>query len=408
MSEPRRGLALHRAMTAATVILFACAACDGEPAPAPATPPAAAASPDPAPSPAADPRAEPVRVETVRVETVRAWARQQPGFAMKRWDVVLEPPFGVAWEVTGDAASDARQEQTARAFAVLGRKLHESWRESFAGPLGLPDLAGAETLIPFVVTAEPALSDETWTEHAWRGILHAPIPPKDLDCADGRVQLAGFDPFPRVAARRIVDAHRSAASRGAGELPYWLATGLENFLSAVEVDATFRADPARTAVTANRTPALLRHFIRGTGRREDGNLRGEAAAWTLDALLAAESSEVVESQGEPSADGAARGAAFRWQAWALVSFLWNYDGARYRPQLLDLLRTAIDQGVTRSDVLRILHAADPAARERLNAELQWYSCAALSVPVICGTAIDPRRREITDPPAGRYEPDDDE
>lgn len=401
MTEPRRRLALHRAMTTSVVLLIACAACDGAPAPAPATPPAdaAAATPDAAPAPAADPRAE----------SVRAWARQHPGFAMKRWDVVLEPPFGVAWEVTGDAKSDARHEQAARAFAVLGRKLHESWRESFAGPLGLPDLASAESPIPFLVTAEPALSDETWTEHAWRGVFHAPIPAKDLECADGRVQLAGFEPFPRVAARRIVGAQRSIASRGAGDIPHWLRTGLENFLSAVEVDATFRAYPSRAELTRNRVPGVLRVKVRGTGRRDDGDLRDEVAAWTTDLLLAAESADLVAKLGEPSGDRAARDLAFRWRAWTFVSFLWNYDGGRRRPQLLEIVGAAMTRGLRSADVLRTLSVEDAAARRHFDEELRWYSDRSLiahrSSHPWRGGRVEP---PITEPPVGRYEPDDDE
>jgi hypothetical protein len=385
---------------------------------------------------------------TPELAATTAWLREQRVTQEAKFVVEISPPY-VVWQQYEEITDPERAHLTAlriekaqglaRRNAILLHELHRRFRELFAEPLSLPDLAaGGRQLDALVLWGR----DEYVRLLAGRFRLSTPAAraytcvsgrrtlsyvsdealrsQDELPVADGRVQKVQFGLLLHEGTHQLLHAYATgqrgptAGLAGTDVLAhrsFWLVEGLGEFMGAVEVDAPAKETLAGAAFVHNRIHGHLAALVLEESTWDDVLTelvpRTLAKRWTVDELVApADAASMIASSVRLEPRGAATlRQLYVARAWCLVHFLWHYDDGRHRAGLVDcvgrLLRA--EDGPEAFD--EIFGASGSAERAALEAEFEWYWDQVVARRF--GWKDRGRGKPwntVTDAPRGRYQP----
>ena len=375
-----------------------------------------------------------IRENPIFKEFEITWAFADPYVVfqqVKRQDVrdtkrVVDPKAGFVTEtpidgtvnpakVAQNAEWATKGDLLAKREAALLVELDRRFRELFADGFKLPTLAAKGRVLTALVMWDRPSFDKLNVE-AGRPVgagtrsVYSPTQQKvityvgdealqgrdELRSADGRVQKEGDHAVAHAGASQLLHEY-GAVFRGAplkdGDslVPdgkaVWFDVGLAEWMSALESGGADAADPKW-----RHGRVLLDRIDEGRRRRDD------CGRWTIRELLKPNDGGEILRLGQKLAAGSGwnMGSHFACRAWALVHFLWNYDGGKYRPQFVAYLREVLAGKPSSATFAQIMGRRGDDDWGPVEKQFEWYWGRLLALP---------SEAPSTEPPAGRMEDD---
>jgi hypothetical protein len=322
-------------------------------------------------------------------------------------------------KVAQNAEWAAKSAMFATRDGLLLNELHRRFRELFAAPLSLPELAaigadGRRGALDVEIVWNEAAKDAlrkrlgAWTDDGLthydsqaRRLYHcisdeAVRAQDEVPAAGGWLQKRSDQTLLAAGTQQLLDQYREASDTRPSSAA-WFGEGFPKFLGAIEADAA----SIETLVSAKWRHERVLLLAVTTGRAS----RTSWEAWSLAELLVARSADDATGSGQRLTPGDSRASSmFRSRAWAFCHFLWNYDGGKHRAALIAYVGDVL-RGTASADRFATSMGAGDGDWSTVEREFEWYWSKLLNRKVEKSKVTGEWSKPSTDAPTGAVEDD---
>lgn len=350
------------------------------------------------------------------VEKKKNFTRQNPLFSDKSWKYVELSPFLIAQqyekipEGEGKKKAEDREKKAlwmAQTDAHMFKHTYERWLELFGERYKFPRLETTNRVLHGIITWDRKNFEDIYRKNnpgsEIAGLIRAFYAPgeqrifhyigdesltsqDEIPCDKENVQKLAFQVAAHEETHQLQHEYTAIYSGKAlvddeidasvmrGRKLMWFEEGLAEFMGAMETSKADVQNIANAKILHNRILLERVQMIRGSGRKEDGNLREEAKKWTIEQLLKPNSNPDLQRMGNEMlpGQGGLMTNIFYARAWGLVHFLYYYDNGKYRENMLQYLETVLKGQQSANGFAKIMGRPDASSWGDIAEEFEWY------------------------------------